>query len=226
MSRIALHPESFIKHSVIEWELKYKNVDIKPLCVICRKPMYVRASGTPGSDPHFVHYHKSNCPSIDENRKKYASLKPTEKDAANAKKIKKELMNNMWAIYQKCRELCGGDLRQQQFKEMVNKATENDIWFYKGMSLKYLPYVLVVNYGVFHASKRKFYFVFDSKLSNYDDLWINGKLKQKIWKVYYEDNDLEELEISYDTSKLAPEFFLFYITDLQKGNKEDEFLNW
>lgn len=65
---------------------------------------------------------------------------------------------------------------------MIFKASERNVWFYKGMTLKYLPYVLLVNYGVFQKEehrKNKVYFVFDSKLSNYEDLWIKPKIKQK-----------------------------------------------
>ncbi|WP_121640692.1 hypothetical protein [Virgibacillus sp. Bac330] len=111
------------------------------------------------------------------------------------------------------------DLTTKDYKEMIEKASKRNIWFYKGMEEKYLPYVLLVNYGIFEKNKfhkEKTYFVFDSKLSNYDDLWIrNGKIKQKIWKVTPNLHDLEEIEIDFDNSEYAPYYFLPWVTGLK-----------
>lgn len=228
MTRTALHPHTLEELDIVKWELKYKAIDIKPLCPVCRKELFIRASSTPDKASHFVHYKNSGCPTIDENRKKYEGLRPVEMDFKNAKKIKKEFINNMWLVYQKCNSLCSEDpnkkgLNQKQFKKMVDKATENDIWYYKGLTLEYLPYVLLVNYGVFRELKRKCYFVFDSKLTNYDDLWTKGKVKKKIWKVYYEDNDVKGINIDFNTSDIATDYFMFYVLGLQQNKKEEKF---
>ncbi|MCY7773449.1 hypothetical protein MOF05_07740 [Bacillus haynesii] len=226
MARFALHPKTNEKISIEDWELYHK--EETPICIICGHNLYVRANSSPGSSAHFAHYPGSNCPSIQYNREKYDSLQPVEKDYQNAKKLKKHLINNMWPVYQKCKSIFGQGFRQKDFQKMILKASERNIWFYKGMTLKYLPYVLLVNYGVFQKEdhrKNKVYFVFDSKLSNYEDLWIKPKIKQKMWKVYPEEGQIEEVEIDFDTSSLSPEYFLFWATGLQ-GKKENEFLDW
>ncbi|MES9748129.1 hypothetical protein ABWK35_13400, partial [Bacillus safensis] len=66
---------------------------------------------------------------------------------------------------------------------------------------------------------------FDSKLSNYEDLWIKPKIKQKMWKVYPDEGQIQEVEIDFDTSSLSPDYFIFWATGLQ-GKKENEFLDW
>jgi len=109
-------------------------------------------------------------------------------------------------------------LYKKEFKEMIDKADERNIWAYKGLTLKYVPYVLLVTYGVFSKKdlrKRKVHFVFDSLMSNYDDLWINSKVKQNIWRVYPdEQNSVEREQIDWDTSGLEPDYFINFITGI------------
>ncbi|MEH7478366.1 hypothetical protein V7175_12625, partial [Bacillus altitudinis] len=88
---------------------------------------------------------------------------------------------------------------------------------------------LLVNYGVFQKGRKrnKVYLVLDSQLSNYEDLWIESKIKQKIWKVYPDEFLIEEFDIDFNftTSSLSPDYFLFYVTGLQ-GENEGDFLKW
>lgn len=122
-------------------------------------------------------------------------------DYANINALKSGSLN-LRPIYQKCKEIMKGNqkgnetfLYKKEFKEMIDKADERNIWAYKGLTLKYVPYVLLVNYRVFSKKdlrKRKVHFVFDSLMSNYDDLWINSKVKQSIWRVYPDEQNSVE----------------------------------
>src|SRR5699024_3516645 len=160
------------------------------------------------------------------------NLQPIEKDYNNAKEIKKSLLSNLEIVFQECIRIYGKKgFKRSDFKALIRKASENNIWFYKGLTTKYLPYVLLVNYGVFQKAdhrKEKVYFVFDEKLSNDDDLWINqGKMKQTIFKVYADrNNEVDEVKINFDTSTLDPGYFLFYVTGFQGTKKEQDFLDW
>ncbi|MDJ0285335.1 MULTISPECIES: hypothetical protein [Bacillus] len=227
MARSALHPKTNEKISIEDWELYYK--EIKPRCMICGNDLYIRSGNTPSSAKHFIHFPHSNCPSIPNNRERYNKLKPIEKDYKNAKSVKKQFLSNMWTVYEKCRSLLDGELKLKDFKDMVSRATEKNIWLYKSLTLDYLPYVLLVNYGVFQKGRKrnKVYLVLDSQLSNYEDLWIESKIKQKIWKVYPDEFLIEEFDIDFNftTSSLSPDYFLFYVTGLQ-GENEGDFLKW
>lgn len=227
MTRIALHPRTNKKVSIQEWELKYKEEKGCPKCLICDYDLYVRASSSPGVSTHFVHKQGSNCSSIGDNRKRYDTLFPREKDYVNAKKLKKTLLSNMELVFQKCKSIFGKGFRRKDFRNVIHKASERDIWLYKGLTMEYLPYVLLVNYGIFQKNeyREKVYFVFDAKLSRYEDLWIRPKeIKKKVWRVYPDDKDIEEVKIEFDTSTLAPDWFMLYAIGSQY--KEEEFLNW
>ncbi|TFW48661.1 hypothetical protein ES895_26965 [Bacillus sp. 007/AIA-02/001] len=223
MGYYVIDPETNEEIHVSKWKIKYPDQDAS--CEVCNTAVYVRADATPNRQDHFAHYKHSNCPTIKDGRKKYEHLHPTEKDEENAKKIKREVVANLWPIYQKCKEIMKGNqkgnqafLYKKEFKEMIEKADEGNIWAYKGLILKYVPYVLLVNYGVFSKKdfrKRKVHFVFDSLMSNYDDLWINSKVKQNIWRVYPdEQNSVEREQIDWDTSGLEPDYFINFITEI------------
>ncbi|WIY58987.1 hypothetical protein [Bacillus arachidis] len=154
MGYYVIDPETNEEIHVSKWKIKYPGQDA--ICEVCDKSMYVRADATPDRADHFAHYPHSNCPTSKESRKKYEDLYPTEIDEENAKRIKREVVANLWPIYQKCKEIMKGNqksndafLYQKEFKEMIQKADERNIWAYKGLTLKYVPYVLLVNYGVF-----------------------------------------------------------------------------
>lgn len=227
--RYAIDPKTGKKVSAKEWDQNHPEESAK--CPVCDEYMKVRANSALETTTHFWHKNGSKCPTVKNNSEKY-NLQPVEKDYKNAKKIKKSLLNNLETVYQECKKIYGKKgFKRSDFKELIRKASENNTWFYKGLTMKYLPYVLLVNYGVFQKAdhrKEKVYFVFDEKLSNYDDLWIKpGKMKQKIFKIYANrHNEVEEVKIDFDTSTLCPEYFLSYVTGFQGTQKEQDFLNW
>jgi hypothetical protein len=60
---------------------------------------------------------------------------------------------NAYHLYLKCQELLEGKLKYQEFSDILKKANENQIWFYKVLTKKCLPYVPVINYGIFEKTK-------------------------------------------------------------------------
>ncbi|MRB31446.1 hypothetical protein GH891_33475, partial [Bacillus thuringiensis] len=57
--------------------------------------------------------------------------------------------------------------------------------------------------------EKKVHFVFDAIISNFDDLWVESKVKQKIWRVYPDDENTiettEDTESQPELEKRAPE---------------------
>ncbi|OUB81193.1 hypothetical protein [Bacillus wiedmannii] len=218
MTNFAFHPVTHEKISIEEWQRKY--MEETPICAVCNKSMYVRAKAS-DMNTHFAHFKGSDCPLLAENHKRYEHLTPREKDYANAKKIKQTVLNNLWVFYLKCQEAFGEGFRQQDFKSVLEKANEINIWLYKGLTVKHVPYVLLVNYGVFEKKPyrdEKVHFIFDANLSNYDDLWNKPKvIRQKMWKVFPKKGDINEIKMDFSSQGLAPEYFISYITKID-GN--------
>ncbi|WP_304521629.1 hypothetical protein [Bacillus toyonensis] len=99
MGYYVIDPETNEEIHVSTWKIKYPNQDAS--CEVCNTPVYVRADATPNRQDHFSHYKHSNCPTIKDGHKKYEHLHPTEKDEENTKRIKREVVANLWPIYQK-----------------------------------------------------------------------------------------------------------------------------
>lgn len=220
----AIDPETNEKIHVKDWEVKYPGLDAT--CDVCNTEMYIRAEATSDKKPHFAHYPKrSNCPTILKHRKRYEDFVPTEIDRVNAEDIKKTVLANLWGTFLKCQEIMETKLYESEFKSMIKKANERNIWLYKGLTMKYVPYILLVNYGVFPKTdkrSKKVHFVFDAVISNFDDLWVKSKVKQKIWRVYPDDeNTIETIGIEWDDCRYVKPYFINYITGIK-----EEALQW
>ncbi|PEJ23200.1 hypothetical protein CN887_21040 [Bacillus pseudomycoides] len=224
MGYYVFDPETNEKIHVREWEIKYPGLDA--ICDVCHTDLYIRAEATSDKQPHFTHYPKrSNCPTILKNRKKYEDFKPVEIDRENAENIKKTVLANLWGTFLKCQEIMGTKLYESEFKSMIKKANDRNIWLYKGLTMTYVPYILLVNYGEFPKTDKrakKVHFVFDAVINNFDDLWVNSKAKQKLWRVFPdEENTIETVDIEWKECRYTKPYFVNYIT----GIKEDA-LTW
>ena len=50
---------------------------------------------------------------------------------------------------------------------MLEKAKENKIWYYKGLNTNTLPYVLIVNFGIFpkiEGRSEEVWYIFDKNV--------------------------------------------------------------
>ena len=172
MGFFAIEPETNELIHVSKWKIKYPETNA--VCEVCEKELSIWCDSHQGMQEHFHHNPNSNSPLSDKNGKRYEGLYPTESDEENAKKIRRLVFANLWQVYKKYREIIEGDkkggralLRQVEFREMLEKADKKNIWAYKDLTLKYVPYILLVNYGMFgkgNARKRKVHFVFHSEM--------------------------------------------------------------
>lgn len=207
-----IHPVTRQKVSVQEWELKFKASGLEALCPVCDNNLFIRNNSAPNGTKHFVHYRGTNCPTVESNRKKYEGFYPTERDKENAIIVKKQVLDNLYLVYLKCWEIMGGKLKHSEFNSMLETAKEREIWLYKGLTFDYVPYVLLVCYGVFNKRGtdriERVYFVFDANLNNYDDLWNHKGLKKKMWKVLPDRDEVDE--IPFKLIKPEPDYFKSY----------------
>lgn len=184
----------------------------RPYCPICGEVTDIKAKSSVEIKTHFAHPKGSECPSIEENHENYSLRSPVERDSDNAEKLIKWVKVNPYFLYKKCKELLDGFLKYQEFAELLNKADENQVWYYKGLTKEVLPYVLFVNHGTFPkingCREERVYFIFDKNLYG-DDLFLQKEITH-IWKIrpdYYFD----KIEISFNTHGSAPEYVWNYI---------------
>ncbi|EJW17218.1 hypothetical protein M5X00_07895 [Paenibacillus alvei] len=171
-------------------------------CMVCGNSLKIRADHTSARTAHFWHNRPhTKCPTIEQNISKYSHLTPTTIDKENAIKVKSEFVENYYYIYLKCDQLCDGSLRFAEFRNLVEKANKQKIWYYKDLSIEYIPYILLTLEELFKIStnykKQAFYFCFEPNMNNFDDLWIRTNLKKKLWRIHTDvSKNIEEFSIN------------------------------
>ncbi|MBU7318217.1 competence protein CoiA [Paenibacillus oleatilyticus] len=198
------------KFNIEEWSKNCQNRSIGE-CPICDEDVFIKADKSPNRSTHFSHYPNSKCPTIKGNRRPFVDLAPSEIDEENAIQIKSYVIENLYAIYLKCNSLADG-IKFNVFRDLIITFNQKNIWNYKGLTLKYIPYILLTCRDKFPKNesgfrKDDFYFVFEPNMRYGDDLWNKPhKVKQKIWKVLLSNGNFEEYEI-LDEWIIEPEWF-------------------
>ncbi|WP_019638930.1 hypothetical protein [Paenibacillus fonticola] len=200
MANYAVDKVTGLKYNVDEWMIHCENRSIGE-CPICDEDVFIKADKSPKRSTHFSHYPHSSCPTIKENRKPFIDLPPSDIDEKNAIRLKKEFTENLYGIYLKCNSLADG-IKFSVFRELILSFTQKNIWNYKGLTLKYIPYILLACREKFPTNESSFrkenvYFIFEPNMRYGDDLWNKPqKIKQKMWKVFLSNGDFEEFNIS------------------------------
>lgn len=183
-------------YSLNYWQITF--TDEIPYCPVCGEVTEIRAAGSTVMKTHFAHSTKgTECPSINDNRDKYALLTPTTLDKENGNDLICWTKVNIWHLYTKCREILNGRLRFKEFSYMLEKAKEKKIWFYKGLNETTLPYVLIVNFGVFSkivGRDEEVWYILDKSMYG-DDLFLQNEITH-IWRVT--KSDIERVALDYD----------------------------
>ncbi|MFD2329439.1 hypothetical protein ACFSR7_09320 [Cohnella sp. GCM10020058] len=182
----AINPKDRLVYKIDEW-LKLFSADHSGLCIVCGNKLEVRAESTVSTTTHFWHSVRgSNCPTIQANSTPYLNLLPSAEDEANALKVKSDFTQRFYEVFLKCDLLCAG-LKFEEFKELVELANTKRIWYYRDLILDFLPYIFLTLKKFSSRDSRfrdnSFYFVFEPNLKRYNELWIDKKIRKKIWKV-------------------------------------------
>ncbi len=204
MSYKALNKSDNTVYTIDYWERNLTSVT--PYCPVCNEVTEIRAAGSTVMKTHFFHSTQgTDCPSIKENRSKFALLSPTILDTTNGNDLIDWTKVNIWHLYSKCRDILNNRLQFKEFSAMLEKARENKIWYYKNLSTNTLPYVLIVNFGVFpkiDGRSEEVWHIFDKSLYG-DDLFLQKKISH-IWRVT--KLDIEKVELDYDTTKTGKHY--------------------
>lgn len=176
------------RYNVAQWKIHCENRTVGE-CEICGEDIYLKAKETPTTAAHFAHYHGTNCPTKSKNRIPFLNLQPSAIDEKNSLEIREELDRQLYKVYNKCSVLTGG-LRIATFKKLIQNCHQKNVWAYKGLTFKYVPYLLLASHDKFvkddlsSTDQFNFYFTLAPAIHHSDDLWNNQKnVAQSIWKV-------------------------------------------
>lgn len=197
----AIDPETKQAQSV-EWFLKHGKA--QGICGFCGTMMTIKANHTSDKREHFWHGSgDSYCPTKTKNAAAYEGLSDGTVDKEAGQLMRTNVNENIFQIYLACIKIINKSLAFWEFKDLLQKANEKKIWDYKGITLEYVPYILLTFSekltGLFQGVNGwvEYRIIFDPKLKSYDNLWISSNQKQNILKIEKNSGDiLEVVEIS------------------------------
>ncbi|WP_031417330.1 hypothetical protein [Lysinibacillus sphaericus] len=222
MGSIALNKLDNVIYTLDDWQKKL--IGITAYCPVCDEVTKIKAEGSLARQTYFTHRKNSDCPTIKENHEKYALLPPSKRDEYNGKKIICWAKVNIHHLYSQCKEILQGKLKFNEFSEILDKANKKSIWFYTGLTNETLPYVLIVNYGVFPKIKglrdAEVHYIF-KKDAYSDDLF----LKKRISHMFRITNqDIESIELNYTTinttKSTAPYYLWKYVKEFMNTKSD------
>lgn len=222
MTYAALVPETRDKQP-IEWFIK--NRIKQGFCEVCENLMEIRAQYSTDRPAHFYHAKNADCPTKFENHKRYDHLTARYFDESLGVKIRQEVQQNLFNIYLACSAIVGKNILFETFKLMLSEASKKRIWDYKGISLNYVPYILLsLNEGFFEAKfknektkkyeETKFFIALEPGVKYFDDLWIDVNRKNIIWKIAKNGEPLETLMILNELV-IIPNWFKKFQQDIK-----------
>ncbi|HEJ0377155.1 TPA: hypothetical protein SLO52_001228 [Proteus mirabilis] len=211
MAFFALDPNTLnLEH--IDWFQEHRIE--QGLCAVCGTKMEIRAAHTPNTATHFWHGRNINCLTITKNRIKYEQLASSEYDNEQALNLRAQVRHNLYEVYLTFQALSDVG-KWQEFKEALNLADKMNIWHYKGLTLAFVPYILVTFVDLFlrkdnpHFRKTDFFFILSPLIRTLDQLWNNTtQAERSIIKMSSDFNVIDKISIPDDIIPLRhPSWF-------------------
>ncbi|MFA9208538.1 MAG: hypothetical protein ACEQSN_09885 [Yersinia sp. (in: enterobacteria)] len=145
------------------------------LCSVCGEMMDVVAEHAPGTSEHFRHERHSLCPTVTKNRIRYESLGSSEYDDEQAINLRNSVSEHMYEVCLTFQALAEGG-RISEFRDALKKADEINIWRYRGMTINFVPYILLTFVDMFESKQSvfrdtDFFFVLPPGIRTIDRLW-------------------------------------------------------
>lgn len=168
-------------------------------CSVCGDAVDIKADRTVQTRAHFAHAKGSPCPTVTRNRTRYENLGASRYDDELAKHLRNAVSTNVYEIYLNFQALSEGS-KVKDFKDALKKADELRVWRYAGLTLPFVPYILLTLVDQFNKKdspfrKDDFFFILPSEIRSYDDLWIKPYVKKKIIKISKKFEVLDEFPI-------------------------------
>lgn len=107
MSFKAINKNDSTVYTLDEWERNL--IHVTPYCPVCGEVTEIKAAGSTEVKTHFAHsIQGTDCPTINDNRRKYALLPPVDPDTENGNNLINWTKVNVWHLYTKCKEILHG----------------------------------------------------------------------------------------------------------------------
>lgn len=210
MAFFALDPSTLnLEH--VDWFQEHRLE--RGLCAVCGTEMEIRAAHTVRTTTHFWHGRNINCLTITKNRVKYEQLASSKYDDEQALNLRTQVRHNLYEVYLTFHALTDVG-KWQEFKEALNLADKMNIWRYKGLTLVFVPYILVIFVDLFLQKgnpfrKTDFFFILSPLIRTLDQLWNNTtQAKRSIIKISRDFNVIDKINIPDDIMPLRrPSWF-------------------
>ncbi|WP_038342160.1 hypothetical protein [Acinetobacter sp. A47] len=129
--------------------------------------------------------------------------------------IREKIQENLYKIYLTCVKVLNKAISFSHFRELMHVASIKGVWDYKGLTLNYVPFILLTfsdqlsNYFPNNKGFIKYKIVFQPDITAYDQLWNTPYLEKNILKVNKNNGEiLEIIPIPQDPFKdIEPEYF-------------------
>lgn len=196
MSFNAIDPQSGRLHS-IKWFVEH-NIRAG-ICSVCGDAIVVKADKTAKTRAHFAHERDSPCPTVTGNRIRYENLGASQYDDEQARHLRNAVSRDIYEIYLNF-QVITKDGTYQEFKNALIKADELRVWRYAGLTLPFVPYILVTLVDIFEKAANKyrkgeFFFILPSEVNAYEQLWNRPNVKKKVIKISKSFDVLDEFPI-------------------------------
>lgn len=148
MTRQAIHPRTRRLMTPEEFSMlegpNYRGKAVFPLCPACGAELSLYGVHSPSIASRFDHPDHSDCELSCSPDPRFAHLKPSGWDLEQGVRLFATFCEteNLKAVYALCRKICGR-LTGGEFLAMCRAADRKNVWAYRGITLEYLPYVLV-----------------------------------------------------------------------------------
>ncbi len=140
----------------------YRQQGIKPSCPLCQSDIiFAAANSMANIKPHFRHDEHIDCPWSAHSR--LSHINPTKVSEEHGIKLKSEFckLNNLKQVFKTTQNIHGEYMNGELFYELCKKANQYQVWNYVGLTLEYLPYILLTLYtfsGIKKNEKGLFYY--------------------------------------------------------------------
>lgn len=160
---------------------------VEGVCPLCGTEVLVRAASSQIEITHFYHRENKTCPLSQKVRA------PRDIDYIygndNVEVLRTEIKSNMYKIYYKCYQLCNYSLTYREFINMCEHFRNVKAINYRGLELKYIPYVLLQLAGVI---RNEFFFALNYNVGSGNDLWESDLQGNCILKISVEKKSNNE----------------------------------
>jgi len=158
-----------------------------PFCGCCGSRLHIAAAHSPATSAHFAHPRSSSCPLSSRYAIPFHRFAAIPRSPSHAASLRAGFDRHLEQVFNKCAFLAD-NLSFSEFLGCFEAFHTTRGWEYAGLTLEYLPYVLLCFQDLFPSRlpyrAEDFYFLVEPRI-NIGDLWIRpAMVAQQVLQVY------------------------------------------